>query len=678
MKNVSSVAEPMYRLLRKGERWLWTKQCSKAFKETKHLLANSHALTYYDAHKPLGLQCDASAYGVGAVIFHVLPEGEERPIAFASRTLTSAEKNYAQCEREALALIFGLKKFHKFLFGRKFILYTDHQPLVSILGQNKATPSQAASKLQRWSLIMSAYQYTLKYRKGTEIEVANALSRLPVPSCPKSEGAECLSVFESTPLNSSDVAKATARDGKLCRVVEYTRYGWPSEVPNELEPYYVTRLELPLEQGCVTWGTRVIVPEALQSAVLSLLHEDHPGTSRMKMLARGFIWWPGLDKAVEDYVRTCRVCQVVQPAMQPVPLHPWPYPSKVWQRLHVDFAMKGQFNFLVLVDAYSKWVEVWLMNSTTTSQMVSKLRNVFAAYGFPDEIVSDNGPQFVSQEFEHFLAKNNIKHTRTPPYHPISNGAAERLVQTTKRALLKQLLSDVAQNRESVQTGLDSFLMSYRNTPHSVTGSTPAQLFLKRQPKTKLSFLKPDFQQDMFNKQLNNMWQKDKHRGTERGFLVGDKVCGENVAWTDGIVAQIVSPVTYLVNVAGEVRFVHADHLRHSFARPVSAESLQLLPDRMRLAEPQQPPDTDPVVTPTGLPTTTAQPMESALRNTMQSPTSRASTDSPTTAPTTTSHQDTSPAEQSTEVPSKPEAMLRRSGRARRPPDRFGYEDLRK
>lgn len=294
MKNVSSVAEPMYRLLRKGERWLWTKQCSKAFKETKHLLANSRALTYYDAHKPLGLQCDASAYGVGAVIFHVLPEGEERPIAFASRTLTSAEKNYAQCEREALALIFGLKKFHKFLFGRKFILYTDHQPLVSILGQNKATPSQAASKLQRWSLIMSAYQYTLKYRKGTEIEVANALSRLPVPSCPKSEGAECLSVFESTPLNSSDVAKATARDGKLCRVVEYTRYGWPSEVPNELEPYYVTRLELPLEQGCVTWGTRVIVPEALQSAVLSLLHEDHPGTSRMKMLARGFIWWPGL------------------------------------------------------------------------------------------------------------------------------------------------------------------------------------------------------------------------------------------------------------------------------------------------------------------------------------------------------------------------------------------------
>lgn len=155
-------------------------------------------------------------------------------------------------------------------------------------------------------------------------------------------------------------------------------------------------------------------------------------------------------------------------------------------------------------------------------------------------------------------------------------------------------------------------------------------------------------------------------------------VRGENVASTDGVVAQIVSPMTYLVNVAGEVRFVHADHLRHSFARPVSAESLQLLPDRMRLAEPQQPPDTDPVVTPTGLPTTTAQPMESALQNTMQSPTSRASTDSPTTAPTTTSHQDTSPAEQSTEVPSKPEAMLRRSGRARRPPDRFGYEDLRK
>lgn len=286
------------------------------------------------------------------------------------------------------------------------------------------------------------------------------------------------------------------------------------------------------------------------------------------------------------------------------------------------------------------------MTSTVTRQMISKLRSVFAAYGFPDEIVSDNGPQFVSQEFEDFLAKNNIKHTRTPPYHPISNGAAERLVQTTKRALLKQLLSDVSQNRESVQAGLDSFLMSYRNTPHSVTGSTPAQLFLKRQPKTKLSFLKPDFKQDMLNKQLNSKRQKDKHRGTERGFLVSDKVfvkCvrGENVAWEDGVVTQIVSPVTYLVNVAGEVRFVHADHLRHSFARPVSAEPLQLLPDTRRLAEPQQPPDTDPVVIPTRLPMAAAEPAESALRDSMQSPTPQASTDPPITA-TTTSHKDTS------------------------------------
>lgn len=135
-------------------------------------------------------------------------------------------------------------------------------------------------------------------------------------------------------------------------------------------------------------------------------------------------------------------------------------------------------------------------------------------------------------------------------------------------------------------------------------------------------------------------------------------------------------PVTYLVNVAGEVRFVHADHLRHSFARPVSADPWQQLPDTRHLAEPQQPPDTDPVVTPTRHPMAAAEPVESALPDSVQSPTPRASTDPPTTA-TTTSHKDTYPAEQSTEVPSKPEVMPRRSGRARRPPDRFRHEDFR-
>lgn len=118
------------------------------------------------------------------------------------------------------------------------------------------------------------------------------------------------------------------------------------------------------------------------------------------------------------------------------------------------------------------------MTSSTTSQAIGKLRNVFAAYGFPEEIVSDNGPQLVSQDFEQFLSTNNIKHTKAPPYHPISNGAAERLVQTTKRALLKQLLSQTeSRTKETLQEALDSFPMSYRNTPHSKQGRHPPSYF---------------------------------------------------------------------------------------------------------------------------------------------------------------------------------------------------------
>lgn len=115
-------------------------------------------LTFYDVDKPIGMLCDASSYGIGAVIFHETADGEERPIAFASRTLTPAEKKYAQCEREALALIFGLKKFHRYLFGRTFTIYTDHQPLLGILGQERPAPTLAAARMQRWAMVLAAYK----------------------------------------------------------------------------------------------------------------------------------------------------------------------------------------------------------------------------------------------------------------------------------------------------------------------------------------------------------------------------------------------------------------------------------------------------------------------------------------------------------------------------------------
>ncbi|XP_064475582.1 uncharacterized protein K02A2.6-like [Ornithodoros turicata] len=420
---------------------------------------------------------------------------------------------------------------------------------------------------------MAAYQYTLQYRNGKNMEVADALSRLPLPARHNDESEECLAVFDSTPITASQVTKWTKRDPILEAVRQFTVSGWPATFDGKFQPFYVRRHELSHEQGCLTWGQRVIVPDTLRQPVLSLLHEEHPGIERMKMLARSFVWWPLMDKDIESTVRKCNVCQTTAPAKTPGPLHPWTYPTRVWQRVHVDFAVKEGINLFVLVDSYSKWIEVRCLSTATAARTTDTLRAIFAAYGYPEELVSDNGPQFIAQEFADFTRGLGIRHTRTPPYHAASNGAAERLVQTTKTILLKQVLHDnMTGQRRTLHQRLDDFLLAYRNTANSVTGRTPAELFLKRQPRVKLSLLKPDFVKDMRTKQEQNAARRNEHRGRATQFTVGEIVYvkttrGEPLAWEEATVVQQVSEATFLVKVNNQLRYVHSDHLKPRWAR---------------------------------------------------------------------------------------------------------------
>jgi hypothetical protein len=181
---------PLNALLQKEVAWNWSKACQSAFLETKKMLNSPLMLTHYNPDLPIVLAADASNYGIGAVIYHRFPDGSEKVIAHASKTLSSAEKNYGQIEKEALALVFGVKKFHQFLYGRQFTLLTDHKPLVSVFGSKKGIPVTTANRLQRWALVLMAYSFNIEYVSTEKFGQADGLSRLPVGSDSLFDAAE--------------------------------------------------------------------------------------------------------------------------------------------------------------------------------------------------------------------------------------------------------------------------------------------------------------------------------------------------------------------------------------------------------------------------------------------------------------------------------------------------------
>ena len=491
LPNLSAELEPLYQLLRKNQRWKWNTEQIRAFERSKTLLQSATVLVHYDQNKKLTVSCDASPYGVGAVLSHEMPDGSERPIAFASRTLTSAEKKYSQLDKEGLAMVFAVKKFHQFLYGRHFTIYTDHKPLLGIFKCEKPVPLMASGRIQRWALTLAAYEYDLIYRPGKENGNADALSRLPLKIEPKStpipqEVVNLVDHLNQSPVDALKIKQWTLRDPVLSRVLKFTLQGWPAQVNDEnIKPYLTRKDEISVQDGCLLWGSRVVVPPKGRTDVLNLLHDTHPGMSRMKSLARGHVWWPGIDKEIEEKAKKCSTCQVHQRTPQRVPLHPWEWPHRPWSRIHIDYA--GPFMgkmFLLIIDAHSKWLDIHITNSCNTQSTVEKLRMTFANHGLPEMVVSDNGPAFVSKEFEEFMKNNGIRHVKSAPYHPSTNGLVERAVQTFKKAMKKQ--------SGTLQTRLSRFLFKYRTTPHTTTGISPAELRWGTKLRSHLTLLQPD------------------------------------------------------------------------------------------------------------------------------------------------------------------------------------------
>ena len=335
----------------------------------------------------------------------------------------------------------------------------------------------------------------------------------------------------------------------------------PVAAVEELKPYVARKLELTLQDDCVLWGTQVVIPKKLQAAILEEIHKDHAGIRRIKALARSYVWWPGLDREVEQLVKSCLPCQSVRNAPSVAPLHPWVWPAQPWQRIHVDFAGPVEKCMLmVVVDAHSKWPEVIEMTSTTSELTIQAMRGLFAVHGLPDQVVSDNGPQIMLKEFQRFMKENGIKHTRCVSYHPSLNGLAERFVQILKNALRRT--KDIGR---TFQHRLAGFLLAYRTTLHAATNVAPCELLMNRKIRTRLDLLYPDVESRVAKNVSRQTAMHDVH-AKAREFLVGQlvRVCNlrDGPKWVPRVVVGRQGPLSYVVQTTGgEVWKCHVDQI---------------------------------------------------------------------------------------------------------------------
>ena len=230
-------------------------------------------MVHYNPDRELLLSCDVSPYGIGAVLSQISPSKEEKPIAFASRSLAPAERKYSQLDKEGLSIIFGVRKFHQYLFGRKFTIQSDHRPLQHIFGETRPVPHMASARLQRRPLTLGAYDYSICYKPGSSQSNADMLSRLPLPESPPDvplpgETILLLEQLQSSPITAGQIKKWTHQDPVLSRVRNNVLHGWQQSPNDQTEPYYLCREELSIQDGCLLRSSRVVIPPAGRQIVL--------------------------------------------------------------------------------------------------------------------------------------------------------------------------------------------------------------------------------------------------------------------------------------------------------------------------------------------------------------------------------------------------------------------------
>lgn len=484
INNYAEIARPLTTLLKKSSVWRWDAEHQEAFERIKHLLVSAPILRQADESKPFVLCTDSSAYCLGAVLMQ--GEGhDERPIEYASRLLTSAEKNYSTTEREALAVVWALGKFRGYVETAKVTVRTDHQPLRWLMSQR--SPSR---RLARWALTLQEFDLNIQYTPGRSNVVADTLSR---PACVENQGEceLCMTVVDLPKRSSGDIRSNQLLDPEIRKIIE----DMESDEPSRGRPWsdrgytisdgilYRYSLESDDGEECC-----MVVPEHERRQVMIELHDaptaGHFGVERTLSRVRARYYWPGMRTYITNYIKECVPCQRYKADnRKPAGLLQTPAVSRRFEVVSVDLfgplvetPRKNRW-VLVVEDVCSRWVELFPLENATSAECAQMLVNeVFLRYGVPRRLISDNGVQFVSEVMQQVCHVLGISQALTPFYHPEANP-----IERKNRDLKPQLAMLVGHDHSTWDLHLAAIRFAMNSAVTSSTGFSPAYLTFGRE-----------------------------------------------------------------------------------------------------------------------------------------------------------------------------------------------------
>ncbi len=546
--NLSALTTNLRNLTRQDIKFEWTTEHEDELNRLKYLITHSPALNIFNPKLDITIQCDASSEGLGCVLLQ-----DSHPVSFSSRTLTKSEKRYAQIEKELLAICFAFEKFHYYVYGHPVIVHTDHKPLVPIFGKNL---DKISNRLQRMMLKLLKYDIKIVYIRGRDMLVADILSRSfiknEVPEDPEMQYIiHSLSNNIAMSDEKKDLFKKRIESDTILKQVKYfceNQNKWPENDKNlnsDLKFYFRLRDNIYLSNDLLFLNSKIIVPDSLRKDMLNLVHQTHFGITKTKSRARQLFYWPKMCHDIENLISNCEKCETYQKSNQKETMISHPIPNRPWQFLFSDFfEFKGKI-FILLVDAYSNWVEVSQTKGKTAFDVIQFCKDKFSQFGIPDVLYADNMP-YNSNALKLFAKDWNFELKFSSPHHHQSNGLAERYVGIIKDMLKKSNSLD----------DLPLLLMEHRNTPLTNMPYSPSQLLLNKLIKTKIPIsvenLKPlildsnIIQNKLENKQLTQKRFYDRNAKDLPKLNKGDNI-QKGTTWDRGKVEDIVNDRSYIV-----------------------------------------------------------------------------------------------------------------------------------